>query len=79
MEKISDFLENSFKTFYDKKYDKDIKKKKALKKLIEDLEKKIKTLKVVYEKKKKNSIKKDLKTAICLLIRSKQHLKELNK
>jgi len=77
MGKINNFLEKSFKTFYDKKYDKDIKKEKALKNLIEDLEKKVKNLKVIYEKKKKTSIKKDLKTAVYLLIKSKKHLKDL--
>jgi len=77
MEKINNFLEKSFKTFYDKKYNKDINKKKALNKLIGDLEKKVKNLKVIYEKKRKDSIKKDLKTAVLLLIKSKNHLKDL--
>jgi len=78
MGKITNFIKKSFKNLYDKKYKKEMKKKVALKQLIGDLEKKVKTLEDIYKQKNKDSIKNDLQTASYLLAKSKRHLKTIS-
>jgi len=77
MSKVTEFLKKSFKSVFDEKYKKQMKKKDALEKLIKSLVLNKKNLKKKYKHNKDKATAKEIEAVKELLNKAEKHLKLL--